>query len=68
MNQIEWQENTLQEPEKQHTSHTNTPQKKVENRSRKEFSPSVTEVSAEDFQVYKKRDKTSHTPYLLKEG
>jgi hypothetical protein len=28
----------------------------------KEVSPSVTEVSAEDFQVYRKRPKTSHTP------
>jgi hypothetical protein len=25
-------------------------------------------VSSEDFQVYRKRDKTSHTPDLLKEG
>jgi hypothetical protein len=72
MNQTEWQENTLQEPEEQPapvtTSHTNTPQNKVEKRSRKEVSPSVTEVSTEDFQVYRKRAKTSHTTYFLKEG
>jgi hypothetical protein len=72
MNQTEWQENTLQEPEEKHvsatTSQTNTPQKKVEKRSRKEVSPSVTEVSAEDFQVYRKRAKTNHTTDFLKEG
>jgi hypothetical protein len=28
----------------------------------KEVSPSVIEVSVEDFQVYRKRPKTSHTP------
>jgi hypothetical protein len=39
-----------------------TPQVPVEKRPRKEVSPSVTEVSAEDFQVYRKRPKTSHTP------
>jgi hypothetical protein len=72
MNQAEWQENTLQEPEEQPisvtTSQTNTPQKKAEKRSRKEVSPSVTKVSTEDFQVYRKRDKTNHTTDLLKEG
>jgi hypothetical protein len=72
MNQTEWQENTLLETEEQPApviaSHTNTPQKKAEKRSRKEVSPSVTEVSAEDFQVYRKRAKTSHAPDLLKEG
>jgi hypothetical protein len=41
---------------------------KIEKRARKEVSPSVTKVSVEDFQVYKKRAKTSHTPDLLKEG
>jgi hypothetical protein len=70
MNQDEWEENTLQEPEEQPisitTSQTTTPQKKAEKRSRKEVSPSVTEVSAEDFQVYRKRTKTSHTTDLLK--
>jgi hypothetical protein len=72
MNQTEWQENTLLETEEQPppvtASHTNTPQMKTEKRERKEVSPSVTEVSAEDFQVYRKRAKTSHAPDLLKEG
>jgi hypothetical protein len=72
MNQIEWQENTLLETKEKHApitaSHTNTPQNQVEKISRKEFSPSVTEVSAKDFQVYRKRAKTSHTPNFLKEG
>jgi hypothetical protein len=31
-------------------------------RDRKEFSPSVTKVSIEDFLVYRKRTKTHHTP------
>jgi hypothetical protein len=35
--------------------------------SRKKVSPSVTEVSTEYFQVYRKRDKTGHTLDLLKE-
>jgi hypothetical protein len=72
MNQTEWQENNLLEMKEQPApiaaSHTNTPQKKIEKRARKEVSPSVTEVSTEDFQVYRKRAKTSHAPELLKEG
>jgi hypothetical protein len=72
MNWTEWQENTLQEPEEKpslvSTSHTNTPQKQVEKRQGKEVSPSVTKVSTEDFQVYRKRTKISHTTDLLKEG
>jgi len=72
MNQTEWQENTLLEIEEQPapitSSHTNTPQNKVDNRSIKKVSPSVTEVSAGDFQVYRKRTKTSHAPDFLKEG
>jgi hypothetical protein len=72
MNQTDWQENTLLETKEQPppvtASHTNTPQIQTEKRERKEVSPSVTEVSAEDFQVYRKRAKTSHTPDLLKEG
>jgi hypothetical protein len=46
----------------QHTSNTKNKDR------RKEVSPSVTEVSTEDFQVYRKRDKTSQIEYLLKEG
>jgi hypothetical protein len=33
----------------------------------KEVSPSITEVSDEDFQVYRNRTKTSHTPERLRE-
>jgi hypothetical protein len=66
MNQTEWEENTLldteQQPPPASISQTTTPQVPVEKRPRKEVSPSVTEVSAEDFQVYRKRPKTSHTP------
>jgi hypothetical protein len=43
-------------------SQTTTPQVPVEKRPRKDVSPSVTEVSADDFQVYRKIPKTSHTP------
>ena len=72
MNQIDWQENTLLETEEQPSpvtaSHTRTPQIQTKKREMTEVSPSVIEVSAEDFQVYRKRAKTSHTPDLLKEG
>jgi hypothetical protein len=34
----------------------------TEKRTRKDVSPSITKVLAEDFQVYRKRPKTSHTP------
>jgi len=72
MNQTEWKENTLLEIEEQpphvNISHTNTPQVKIYIYiSRKKVSPSVTEVSTEYFQVYRKRDKTGHTLELLKE-
>jgi hypothetical protein len=66
MNQTEWEENTLidteQQPPSASISQTNTPQAPAEKRPRKDVSPSVTEVSADDFQVYRKRPKTSHTP------
>jgi hypothetical protein len=66
MNQTQWEENTLIDTEPQSSpaifSQTTTPQVPVEKRPRKDVSPSVTEVSAEDFQVYRKRPKTSHTP------
>jgi hypothetical protein len=65
MNQTEWEVNTLEEVEQQSPSviisQTTTPQIPKEKRPRKDASPSVTEVSAEDFQVYKKRPKTTHT-------
>ena len=66
MNQTEWEENTLldteQQPPPSSISHTTNPQVPVEKRPRKEVSPSVTKVFAEDFQVYRKRPKTNHTP------
>jgi len=72
MNQTDWQENTLletkEEPPLVTTSHTSTPQVQTKKRARKEASPSVIDVSTEDFQVYRKRPKTSHTPYMLREG
>jgi hypothetical protein len=72
MNQIEWKEDTLLETEEElalvTASHTNTPQKKKDKRERKEVSPLVTEVSAEDFQVHRKRAKNIHAPHMLKEG
>jgi hypothetical protein len=61
MNQSEWEVNTLEEAEQQSPptiiSQTTTPQVPKEKRPRKDISPSITEVSAEDFQVYKKRPK-----------
>jgi hypothetical protein len=65
MNQSKWEVNTLEEAEQQSPpaiiSQTTTPQVPKEKRPRKDISPSITEVSAKDFQVYKKRPKTSHT-------
>ena len=50
------------------TSQTITPQKQVEKMPRNEDSPSVTKVSTDDFQVYRKKTKTISTKYFLKEG
>jgi hypothetical protein len=65
VNQMEWEANTLEEVEQQSPpiiiSQTTTPQVPKEKRPRKDISPSVTEVSAEDFQVHTKRPKASHT-------
>jgi hypothetical protein len=58
---------TEKQPSPPNISHTITPQVQLEKRARKEISPSVTELSAEDFQVYKKRTKASHTPDMSKE-
>jgi hypothetical protein len=64
-NQTEWEPNTLVEIEQQDLSVTipqmTTPQVPKEKRPRKDISPSVTEVLAEDFQLHTKRPKTSHT-------
>jgi hypothetical protein len=66
MNQTEWESNTLVEIEQQDPlviiSQMTTPQVPKEKRPRKDSSPPITEVSAEDFQLYTKRPKTSHTP------
>jgi hypothetical protein len=66
MNQTEWEENTLKNTDKHlpstNISLTNTPQEPTEKRPKKEASPSVTKVLTDDFQVYRKRPKTSHTP------
>jgi hypothetical protein len=66
MNQTEWELNTLVEIEQQDPSiiisQTTTPQVPKEKRPRKDTSPSITEVSAEDFQLQTKRPKTSLTP------
>jgi hypothetical protein len=67
LNQTEWEVNTLEDIEQQSPlamiSQTTTPQVPKEKRPRKDVSPSVTEVSAEDFQVYTKRPKTTHTTH-----
>jgi hypothetical protein len=65
VNQTEWEANTLVDTEQQEApsvsfSQTTTPQIPKEKRPRKDTSPSITEVSAEDFQVYSKRPKTTH--------
>jgi hypothetical protein len=62
-NQTVWEPNTLVE-EKQHdspttVSQTTTPQVPKEKRPRQYLSPSVTEVSSEEFQLHTKRSKTS---------
>ena len=66
VNQIEWEPNTLDEIE-QHdpsviVSQMPTPHAPKEKRPRKDTSPSITEVSVEDFQLHTKRPKTSHAP------
>jgi len=48
-------------------SQTNTPHVPKEKRPRKDVSPSVTEVSTKDFQVYTKRPKTTHTTHRFGE-
>jgi hypothetical protein len=70
-NQIEWDPNTLVEIEQQDPlviiSQTTTPQVPKEKRSRKDTSPSIIEVSVEDFQLHTKRPKSSHTPVMAGE-
>jgi hypothetical protein len=64
MNQTKWEVNILEDAKKQYLptilSQTTTPQIPKAKRPRKDASPSIIEVSAEDFQVYKERPKTSH--------
>jgi hypothetical protein len=69
VNQTEWEANTLVDTEQQESpsvtiSQTTTPQVPKEKRPRKDASPSVTEVSVEDFQVYSKRPKITHTTHM----
>jgi hypothetical protein len=70
-NQTEWEPHTLVEMEQQDPlviiSQTTTPQVPKEKRPRKDTSPSVFEVSAEDFQLHTKRPKTSHTSHTVGE-
>ena len=65
-NQTEWEPNTLVETEQQDLSVTisqmTTPQVPKEKRPRKDTSPSITEVSSEEFQLHTKRPKTSQAP------
>jgi hypothetical protein len=66
VNQTEWEPNTLVETEQQDlsviVSQTTTPQAPKEKRPRQDVSPSVTEVSFEEFQLHTKRPKTSPAP------
>jgi hypothetical protein len=65
-NQTKWESNTLVEIEQKDPSviisQTTAPQVPKEKRPKKDTSPSITEVSAEDFQLHTKRPKTSLTP------
>ena len=69
MNQTEWEANTLVDTEQQESpsitiSETTTPQVPKEKILRKDASPSVTEVSMEDFKEYSKRPKITHTTHM----
>jgi len=65
-NQTELEPNTLVEAEQQDSlttvSQTTTPQVLKEKMPRQDFSPRVTEVSSEEFQLHTKRPKTSSAP------
>jgi len=65
-NQIEWEPNTLVEIEQQELSVTisqiTKPRDPKKKRPRKDTSPSVTEVSSEEFRLYTKRPKISQAP------
>jgi hypothetical protein len=65
-NQTKWELNTLVDIEQQDpsviVSQTTTPQVPKEERPRKDTSPSITEVLAEDFRLHTKWPKTSFTP------
>jgi hypothetical protein len=65
-NQMVWEPNTLVEPEQQDplatVSQTTTPQVLKEKRPSQDLSPSITEVSPEEFQLYTKRSKTISAP------
>jgi len=63
-NQTEWEVSTLEEVEQQSPqiiiSQTNTPQIPKEKRPIKDVSPSISEVSAEEFHMDTKRPKSCH--------
>jgi hypothetical protein len=72
VNQTEWEANTLVDIEEHESfsviiSQNTTPQVPKEKRPRKDASPSVTEVSAKDVQVYSKRPKITHTTHMFGE-
>jgi hypothetical protein len=72
VNQTEWEENTLADTEQQGSLSVTISQKTTlhvpkEKIPRKDASPSVTEVSTEDFQVYSKRPKITHTTHMSDE-
>jgi len=67
-----WEENTLEDIEQQKyslvtISQITTPQVPKEKRPRKDASPSITEISTDDFLVYRKRPKTTHNTHRSRE-
>jgi hypothetical protein len=70
-NHTKWEPNTLVETEQQDLSvtisRTTMPQAPKEKRPRKDTSPSITEVSSEEFQLHTKRPKTNQAPDMAGE-
>jgi hypothetical protein len=68
VNQTEWEVNTLVDTEPHESLSVSisraTPQIPKEKRPRKDDSPSITEVSAEEFWVYNKKPKTTHATHM----
>jgi hypothetical protein len=72
VNPTEWEVNTLVDIEPQESlslsiSPTSSPQIPKEKRPRKDDSPSITEVSSEEFQVYNKKPKTTLATHMSSE-